>query len=434
MKPIPPLSGALAPVPIPFDPAVTAPLESFIQENWEKTIRTHRDDEGTLIGLPHPYIVPCLKHNFQELYYWDTYFACLGLIESGRTDLAIGNLRNFLYLVKRFGFIPNGSRTFYLNRSQPPYLAPLVQLLGTKEFDRDLKAEIVGALKTEYAFWTSKRNSPNGLAHYGNHASREQLAQFFAEIRKRANLNGTAEEEQLRQSSHTLAEAESGWDFTHRFEHRCGDFCAVDLNSNLYLYEKLLGEFSTGSEREEWESLAAIRRQRLTACCWNQEEGAFYDYDFVKGRFAKLLAASTFHPLWAGIATAEQAALIREKALPRLELGYGVATCEPGARDWICQWDSPNGWPCLQAIAYRGLARYGYWEDAIRIASKYVYVVWEGFRQTGDLWEKYNVSDGSAKGNAEGNETSPAMMGWTAGVFLDAVRFLESPHRPGLPA
>jgi alpha,alpha-trehalase len=132
-----------------------------------------------------------------------------------------------------------------------------------------------------------------------------------------------------------------------------------------------------------------------------------------------------FHPLWAGIATQEQAALTRDLALPRLELEFGICTCEPGTRTKICQWDHPNAWPCLQLITYRGLARYGALEDARRIAGKYVATVCRGFSETGDLWEKYNAQDGSSRSKGEAGCTAPAMMGWTAGVFLDAAAFLR---------
>lgn len=401
----------------------------YIKNHWDDTLRIHQKDDGSLIGLPYPYVVPCRKDNFQELYYWDTYFTCLGLIESGRTDLAVFCLRNFLYLIKRVGFVPNGSRTYYLNRSHPPYLAALVQRIGTSCFDLKIMDELRIGVKAEYDFWEKNRNSPTGLAHYGNHASKEQLKQFFDEVQKRANLTGHTEEEQLNQSFHMLAEAESGWDFTPRFAHRCGDSCAVDLNSNLYLYEKLLSELSSGEEKKTWEKRATIRQQRITSYCWNQEAGAFFDYDFVNKCHNDLLAASTFHPLWAGIATPEQAALVTELALPKLELEYGVVPCEPGVRDSVCQWDHPNIWPCLQFIVYRGLARYGYIKEARRIAAKYINVVCRGFQETGDLWEKYNAEDGSTKTKAEAaSYVTPAMMGWTAGVFMDAVAFLKLPH------
>jgi len=397
----------------------------YIEKHWTDTVRVHPQDEGTLIGLPYPYIVPCRKDAFQELFYWDTYFACLGLVQSGKMDLAVSNLRNFLYLVQRFGFIPNGSRTYFLNRSQPPYLAPLVQLLLDNGLSGAPVEEALAGVQAEYGFWDSKRNTASGLARYGGHATRAELMEFFQGTKERVKYTAQTEEEQLRQASHTLGEAESGWDFTPRFEHRCEDFCPVDLNSNLYVYEKLLAYHSCGKEKKQWKARADLRCERLFKHCWNEESGAFYDYDYKNCRQSHVLAASTFHPLWAGLATNEQASLIREKALPLLELDSAIVTCERNNGPKVCQWDYPNAWPCLQTIAYRGLARYGFVKDARRIAAKYVHIVCQGFEETGDLWEKYNAQDGSTNTKAEGGYVTPAMMGWTAGAFLDAVAFLN---------
>ena len=400
-------------------------VEKFIKSHWEETVRFSPQDNGTVVGLPHPYVVPCRKDSFQELYYWDTYFACLGLIHSGRADLVIANLRNFLHLINRFGFIPNGSRTYYLDRSQPPYFAALVKLMMENGLDEELTAEAIRGIKVEYDFWNNRRNTVVGLARHGHHATPDEAREFFLEIKDRAQLDATGEEEQRQQTSHTLAEAESGWDFNPRFEHRCEDFCPVDLNSSLFVYEELLAGVTTGEEQQMWLQRAAQRRERLTEFCWNPEAGAFFDYDYVNGRQSTILAASTFHPLWTGIATAKQAALVKEKALPRLELEFAIVTCEAGPRKKTCQWDHPNAWPCLQIIAYRGLARYGYTEDARRIAWKYVSTVCRGFAATGDLWEKYNAQDGSTHTRGEVGYVAPAMMGWTAGAFLDAVAYLR---------
>ncbi|XHR31061.1 MAG: trehalase family glycosidase [Chthoniobacteraceae bacterium] len=401
-------------------------VEAFINSHWEDTVRISLDDNGTTIGLPFPYTVPCRKGTFQELYYWDTYFTCLGLIQSRREDLVLLNSRNFLYLINRFGFIPNGSRTYYLNRSQPPYFAALIRLLSQTGVDDKFAAEVLCGLKKEYQFWKTRRATPIGLARFGNHASVAELREFFDAIAERAQLTGETEQEKLAEASHTLSEAESGWDFSPRFDHRCEDFCPVDLNSNLYLYEELLAEASMGAEQQEWRLRAAQRREWLTEFCWDAKQGAFFDYDFKKRRRGTILAASSFHPLWAGVATKEQAALVRQKTLPRLEVEFGIATCERGVRKRLCQWDFPNAWPCLQSIVYQGLARYGYIEDARRVAGKYVDIVCRAFRKTGDLWEKYNAQDGTSESNEEAGWVAPAMMGWTAGVFMDAVAFLRN--------
>ena len=137
-----------------------ARVSSFIASHWRETERFHPMDQGTLIGLPYPYLVPCRTEAFQELYYWDTYFTCLGLWRLGEKEAVLNNLRNFLFEVKRFGFIPNGSRTYYLNRSQPPYLAALVRLVWDSIEAPELKKEIVEGLKAEHQFWTSRRGTP----------------------------------------------------------------------------------------------------------------------------------------------------------------------------------------------------------------------------------------------------------------------------------
>jgi alpha,alpha-trehalase len=221
-----------------------------------------------------------------------------------------------------------------------------------------------------------------------------------------------------------MAEAESGWDFTSRFAHRCEDFCPVDLNSNLYVYESLLAEITDKAEGMIWRSRANRRKQLITDLCWDEERGAFFDYDYKNGVRSQMLSAATFHPLWAGIATERQAAAVAKSALPRLEARNGIVPCAQLDDRFPCQWEAPNLWPCLQYIAYKGLENYGIVEAALRLASKYVQAVCSGFETTGDLWEKYNAEDGSMKSCDEPGYTAPAMMGWTAGVFVDAASFL----------
>jgi alpha,alpha-trehalase len=424
-------------------------VRRFIEANWIQTVRSQTEDEGTLIGLPFPYTIPSRKDAFQELYYWDTYFTCLGLVESGRTDLAVGNARNLLAQVDRYGFVPNGNRTFYLNRSQPPYLAPLVWHLSSLLNDIDFARDAMSAIRREYDFWTTQRITPVGLSRHGHHANREGLLDFFPEIVHRAGgLNGKQPEDCVEEISHLMAECETGWDLNHRFGHRCGDFCPVDLNSTLFVYERFLSEFSEGANKVPWLERAEERKQKMNEFCWDEERGGFFDYDFRQQRRSTIIAVSTFEPLWAGLATPHQAKMLVEKMLPQLEFPSGLAACAPGPRDRVCQWDYPNGWPCVQNLVYRGLAYYGFHKEARRIAEKYVVTVCQCFEATGDLWEKYNVEDGSVNSTNEtgyaesavrnfsdipentAHAAPPAMMGWTAGVFLDAVAFLDQRAKP----
>jgi len=427
------------------DPKSYAKTEAFILEHWNETVRSQPDDSGTLIGLPHPYTIPCRKGTFQEMYYWDTYFTMLGLVAAGRHELARANVRNLLSMVERFGFVPNGNRTYYLTRSQPPYLAAMVGLVAAADKDISFAREAVPLLECEYIFWTTQRMTPTGLSRHGHHATEAELLEFFPTVKYRLGFNDRSGREVLEETSRAMAECETGWDFNHRFEHRCPDFCPVDLNSTLYLVETLLAQWTDGEDSKCWRQRAEQRRERVNELCWNETLGGYFDYDFVNERQSTLLAASAFQPLWAGLADPRRASLVVQKALPLLEYPHGISTTPPGDRDQVCQWDYPNAWPCLQHIVYRGLERFGYTEEARRIAGKYVATVVHNFETTGDLWEKYNAVDGTIDTAGESgyliNPTTdekearkakpdlPSMMGWTAGVFMDAVEFLRSGSR-----
>lgn len=430
-----------------------ATIKAFIISHWDETIRCCRDDSDTLLGLPWPYTIPCRRGAFQELYYWDTYFTSVGLIKTGRLELAEQNARNLLAQVKRFGFVPNGNRTYYLSRSQPPYLAPLVDLVASATGNNDLVQEAIPLLEREHTFWTTRRISPTGLSHHGNHATREELIEFFPTVRHRLGMPDAQAEEHLDLASRTMAECETGWDLNSRFERRCPDFCPVDLNSTLWLCETLLakwtGEAGDTERQTAWQERAKHRQTLLNTLCWNDQRGVFVDYDHVHQRRSEVLTAATFQPLWTGLADERQAASVVAHALPVLEAAFGVASVEQSKCPGHFQWDFPNGWPCIQLLVYRGLERYGFIKEALRVAEKYVASVCKGFEDSGDLWEKYNVLNGTqhtveeagylinpvnlATGMEDGNgnlntssaKEPPAMMGWTAGVFVDAVAFVE---------
>jgi len=416
-------------------------VRAFIESHWDDTVRYSPNDEGTLLGLPHPYTIPSRKDVFQEIYYWDTYFTCVGLLATGRQKLAIDNTRNLLAEVERFGYVPNGNRTYYLSRSQPPYLAPLVGLVVDATQDDELLAEAIPLLKREYAFWTHQRTASPGLAHHGSHATREQLIEFFPTVRDRLGLPEATAEEDLDFVRRVMAECETGWDMNSRFAKRCPHFFPVDLNSNLWLYETLLARWTSGDESAQWTGRARQRLDLINALCWDAERGAWFDYDHVNKRRSTVWNAGALQPLWAGLATPDQAASVVSRALPRLEFAHGITATIPPEGATPFQWDHPNMWPPVQHIAYRGLERYGYTHEARRIAEKYLDCITRAFDITGDLWEKYNVADGShlarneagyfknpvnlAMGGGEIPEAeTPSMMGWTAGIFVDAQDFL----------
>lgn len=211
----------------------------YIRENWDKTIRNTKNDEGTLIGLPYPYTVPSVKDSFQELYYWDTYFTNVGLIRCGKESLAKSNADDFLYLVQKYGFIPNGNRTFYLKRSQPPYLAFAVSDVYDAIRDDEWLKNAYPVIKKEYDFWMRKRISPIGLNVYGdNGETAEDCVKNAEAVIARTGIKCGESAESVGRNH--FAEFESGWDCTPRFNARCAEFCPIDLNCNLYFYERFL--------------------------------------------------------------------------------------------------------------------------------------------------------------------------------------------------
>lgn len=392
----------------------------YIHSHWPNTVRYEPNDVGTLIGLPYPYTVPCQHEpTMQNNFYWDTYFTNVGLLRQGFSDLAKNNVDNLLHEVEKFGFVPNGNRTFFLTRSQAPFLSLMIKDIYQAFRDVDWLRSAVANWKKEYDFWMQKRPTPIGLNRYFHHATKEQLLEFYRdELKHRPKVEAETEEQELVISAHLLAEAESGWDFTPRFEQRCGDFAPVDLNSLLYLNEvnaAYFCEILDDPERGLWLERAQRRLKMINEFCWNEKEGLFYDYDFSHHRQSAVASLATFVPLWARLASEKQARSITEN-LSRFEFDYGVSACEPTQQRLTYQWDYPNGWPPLFYMVINGLNNYGFCQEAHRIAEKYLRVVVKNFNQTGELWEKYNVVDGSIQ--VKNEYAMPAMMGWSAGVFV----------------
>ncbi len=404
-------------------------LNDIIASKWEQTVRFKPKDEGNLIGLPYPYIVPCLKGHFQELYYWDTYFASRGLALHGQKELVKNCCDDFIHEIELFGFIPNGSRTFYLSRSQPPYFGAQIAMVYELYGDKEWLEKAVAALEKEYKFWMEKRILPLGLQHYGHHAEEEMLLEFYEHCCvRRLGSSATADKTyMLGQGAHTCGEAESGWDFNPRFERRCLDYVAIDLNSLMYYNENLLADFhrelGNDDRADEWLKLAEVRKSLINQYCWDEERGVFLDYDTREDKVSPVLSMASLQPLWAGLATEEQAASTVKAMEKYLEFDHGLSTCEKNDSGITYQWDYPNGWPCLQMIAMDALKRYGFEEETKRIAKKYLDTVLSNYESTGDIWEKYNVVTGTTE--VQNEYDMPAMMGWSAGAFAVALSYFE---------
>lgn len=398
---------------------MNASIREYIRINLPKTVRECHENDGTLLALPHPYTVPCVGEMFQELYYWDTYFTNVGLLHLGEIDTAKNNVDNMLYLVETYGFMPNGSRTYYLNRSQPPFLSAMVKDLVAARPDTVWLKKAYETLKKEYAFWQTHRVLDGGLNAYTGYAvSDEDLDMMYEHfVSRTGHCPARHPDAALKREVYlaTFSFFESGWDCNSRFLADGHHIQAVDLNALLYLMEKNMAAFSRmlhNGEEVLWHERAALRKHRMNERLWNEKEGIFSDFNTKTGTFAAYQSAASLYPLFAGLATPEQA----KRALTlfdRLLLSGGVAAGEPDSA-WACQWDYPNVWAPLQWIAYSAMKNYGFESQAHAVAERFTTMVERSFETTGNFWEKYNGLTGEV---AADEYDAPPMMGWTAGVY-----------------
>ena len=399
-------------------------LKKYITAHWEETVRWNQKECNGNLGLPYPYTVPCIADTFQSMFYWDTYFTCKGLELSDRWDLVKSNTDNILYMVETHGYMPNGTNVELLDRSQMPFLSLLVKEVYEHFLDKDWLRKAYETLKKEHHFWMTKRATKIGLVQFGGTYDKKKEKEYYEAFCNRIQKKESGWSK-MAICRHFLACAESGWDFNPRWEFQAYDYVQVDLNSLLYQMEENMAFFCQELKLEEadgWCSLAKDRKGKADQYLWNEERKLYYDYNFVSCNSSAIYSAASLFPLFTGMASKEQAKAT-VKRLDLLELEYGITCCEEHPSDCIYQWDYPNGWPPIQLIALVGLQKYGYQEEALRIAKKYVDLAEKIFETTGCLWEKYNVLEGNVQ--VVNEYEMPPMMGWSAGVYLYAKNMLE---------
>lgn len=420
--------GGTAAPGVPEDTGAYERTREFIRNSWEKSVRFAPEDYGTHIGMPQPYTVPSVSGGFQELYYYDLFFTNEGLILDGLLDQARMNTENLAFMVERFGKILNGSNTFYINRSHPPVFSLMVRQVYEATGDLEWLRGILPTLEKEYGFWMGSRMTPCGLNHDSNEASDAEKISFLRLVKGRFgegfNLEGYSHEDSLRVGSHYISEAEC-WDFTPRFKGECENYCPVDLNALLYIYEKNFAWFASvlGDKAavRRWEKVAAQRKKLMRKYLRNPSDGIWYDYNFVTGERSDVVSAAQFFLLLGGALSRSEARGV-VKSLKVLEYPHGISACEKGDYPFVYQWSYPNGWAPVQYVVVRGLDNYGYVDDARRIARHYVDLLTESYEKTGTLWEKYNVDEGNL--NVGDEYKMPTMLGWTAGAYVWLTEYL----------
>lgn len=388
-------------------PEAVRSARGYIKNYWPKLLRDNPTDDETLIGLPHPYLVPSYEQghefDFNELYYWDSYFMALGLMTPENKDLVLGILENLLFMFEKFGIIPNASRTYMLSRSQPPLLTSFI-LDAYKAYglDKDWLSRAIRIAQAEYKTVWMGKTKPNAR-------------QIFQGLSRYYDINYL----------HDLAEGESGWDKTTRFSHRCMDYLPIDLNCLLYKYERdfAYAERLLGNEEAavHWEQVAHVRRMKINELMWSDLRGFYYDYDYTKKKRGNVESLAAYYTLWAGVASEKQAAKL-VSALRRFENKGGLATTSATALSQYVQsgppvqWAYPNGWAPLHYMVIKGLQRYGYKQEAERVAKKWLNCNLRWFNKHGVFLEKYNVVQ-LDKPPARGLYPSQVGFGWTNSVF-----------------
>jgi alpha,alpha-trehalase len=424
-----------------------------------------------LLYLPNRYVVP--GGRFNEMYGWDSYFIILGLVEDNQTELAKGMVENFFFEIENYGAILNANRTYYLTRSQPPFLSSMIrevyERLPDNPSSRAWLARAYDFAKRDYALWISPAHQAGdtGLARYrdlgeGPVPEMADDSTYYPDIIRwllahpdvhtgyliDAPDNPTPEQAaelaktscdittskvcaQAHVDGHRLSSAfyhgdramrESGFDPSFRFGPFSGstdEYAPVCLNSLLYKYERDMEHFATllgrTADAAEWEQRANARRDAINKYLWNADTGMFYDYNFITKRRSSYNYITAFYPLWAGLATPQQAASM-QRHLSFFEHEGGLAMSDD---DTGTQWDLPYGWAPTNWLAVKGLAQYGFTKDAERLASKFNAVVLQNFLHDHTIREKYNVVEGSANvAVATGYKSNVVGFGWTNGVFL----------------
>ena len=390
---------------------------------------------STLLPLPYSYVVP--GGRFREVYYWDSYFTMLGLEVDGRNDIATDMLKNFAYEIDKYGHIPNGNRSYYLSRSQPPFFSLMIDLIAQHN-GKDIYTTYLPELQAEYDYWMQGENSV-----LPGHAARNVVRLLDGTVLnrywdERAAPRDESYAEDVRTAllssrpasvvwQNLRAGAESGWDFSSRWladgktlgTIRTLALLPPDLNSLLTHLETTLSAAYSLKGDAEHAAAYARRAQARTAAIqrlmWDPRDGVFTDYLWREGTTTRTVTAATLYPLFLGLASSEEAQSVAGIVDGTLLQPGGLATTTVTSGQ---QWDAPNGWAPLQWIAVTGLRNYDQAALAQEIATRWVAKTIAGYQQQAKLVEKYDVMTTGGDAGSGGEYATQIGFGWTNGVLL----------------
>ena len=410
-------------------------ITEHINALWPVLTRRAGSDEGSagsLIVLPQDYVVP--GGRFREVYYWDSYFTLLGLAAAGQDSLVRSMVTNFAYLIDEIGFVPNGNRTYYLTRSQPPFFGLMVEVLAGIEGD-EVYAEFLEQMEAEHAFWMRGEGEVTAAEPAVNHVvlvgDSTVLNRYYdAGDRPRAEsyredvltIRESGRDSQL-VARHLRSGAESGWDFSARWfadgENLSTivttDIVPPDLNALLYKLETLLAEHTELiPEKEAWQQRADRRRAAINDYLWNESTGWYEDRNWSTGKFTGYLTLAGVYPLFVEAAPEDRAAAVARRLETDFLAPGGLRT---SLQQTGQQWDAPNGWPPLQWMAYAGLRSYGNDDLATTIRSRWMTNNERVYENVDKMVEKYNVEDITLEAGG-GEYPVQDGFGWSNGVYL----------------
>jgi alpha,alpha-trehalase len=438
-----------------------------------------------LLYLPNRYVVP--GGRFNEMFGWDSYFIILGLLRDGRVELAKGMVENFFYEIENYGAVLNANRTYFLTRSQPPFLSSMIRAVYDAEIASDPSpankarqkqwiARAYPYARRDHDFWLTDihRAGNTGLARFfdigeGPVPDIADHSDYYVEVIKwlvghpdihtnyliSAPENpSAAEQAELAKTSCEMAQSvvckeawsggyrlsrdfykgdravrESGFDISFRFAPFSGSthhYAAVCLNSLLYKYELDLADFATmlhqTAQTAQWKQEAKERGLAINKYLWNAEKGMFFDYDYVAGEQSSYVYATIFYPLWAGVATKEQAAAA-DSHLGLLDKPGGL-TCSTYASG--LQWDLPFGWAPLNWMAVDALQKNGFMDDARKISEQFTTTIRKSYEKEGTIHEKYNVETESSDVQLIAGYQNVIGFGWTNAAYVEMEHLLNA--------
>ncbi|WP_312777522.1 alpha,alpha-trehalase [Pseudescherichia sp.] len=420
-----------------FVPPAGQTLRQHIDGLWTVLTRTtdRTDKWDSLLPLPEPYVVP--GGRFREIYYWDSYFTMLGLAESGHWDKVEDMVANFAHEIDAWGHIPNGNRTYYLSRSQPPFFAFMVELLASHNGDEALKT-YRPQLEKEYSYWMEgadtlqpgqankrvvKLEDGSVLNRYWDDRDTPRPESWLDDVTTAKNNPNRPATEIYRDLRSAAA---SGWDFSSRWMDdpnqlgsiRTTSIVPVDLNALMFKMEKVLARASQAAgdsaKSSQYDAMASARQKGMEANLWNDKEGWYADYDLKTKKVRSPLTAAALFPLYVNAAAKDRAARVAAATQAHLLKPGGIATTTVNSGQ---QWDAPNGWAPLQWVATTGLQNYDQDKLAMDVTWRFLSNVQHTYDREQKLVEKYDVSS-TGTGGGGGEYPLQDGFGWTNGVTL----------------